>query len=253
MRHIVYLLLVANVLYLGWNLSQDKAVAQKMLSFPPMPTVVHSLVMLKEIAGNTANVTDMEYHVKTDTKKGGAADMYDGKETERENATVTAQTEQPNSRQGHVCKTFEFFDYFGAAGTVSNRLVSMGMIPMLGSEDRRVVDDYWVYLPGKGREYSREVIQKLKDGKINDYYVYDSKNYLMSLGTFKNLDLAEKRMAMLQQMGLDAILEKRYKPREEHRLEMYFEGTYVEQLKNIGMQTPGLQIKTNPCTSLAAR
>jgi len=253
MRHIVYVLLALNVVYLGWQLSQDEAVAQKELSFSPIPTAVHALVMLKEMAGNTAPETDTEDRVKTDTKKGGAAERYDGKESERGNANVTAQTEQPNSRQGHVCKTLDPFGNLGAAGTVSDSPLSMSLIPMLGPEDNRVVEDYWVYVPGKGREYSREVIQKLTEGNINDFYVYDSKNYLMSLGTFKNLDLAEKRMVMLQQMGFDAILERRYKPREEHRLEMSFEGTYDDKLKNIGMETWVFQIETNPCTSLAAR
>jgi hypothetical protein len=169
-------------------------------------------------------------------------EMCNAKETERENATVTAQTEPPNSRHGHVCKTLDHFDRYGAAGTVSDSTVSTGLNTMSCSEDGEFGDDYRVYLAGKGRECSREVIQKQKDGKINDYYVYESKNYLMSLGAFKNRDLAEKRTAMLQQMGLDSIFEKRYKAPDKDRRQMYLEGTYDESLRNIGTQTAGVQI-----------
>jgi hypothetical protein len=64
-------LLVVNVLYLGWKFSQDKAENQKKRSFAPMPTDVHALMMLKEMAGNTARETDTEGAVNTDRKKTG--------------------------------------------------------------------------------------------------------------------------------------------------------------------------------------
>jgi len=39
----------------------------------------------------------------------------------------------------------------------------------------------------------------------------------------------------------------------EHWLEMYAEGTYDERLENVAMETPGLQIKSEFCMSLASR
>jgi hypothetical protein len=129
----------------------------------------------------------------------------------------------------------------------------MGLFPVLRSVDSRVVDDYWVYLPGKGRQYSRKVIQQLKSKKINDYYVFDSDDYLISLGIFRKIGLAEKRQTMLRQMGLDAVLVMRSRTQVEHWLEMSIEGKYDEQLKSIAMETPGLQINTSSCASLAAQ
>ena len=245
MRYIVYLLLVANVLYPAWKLSRDTTVAQNEMSFPPVQGAVRSLVSLKEIAGNTVP--------ESDEKKAATADAYEGQDAEKGNTAVIAQTEQPDSSQAHLCKALGPFDKLAAAEAVSDRLVRMGLIPMLRSVDGQVVDDYWVYLPGHGLQYSRKVLQELKAKNINDYYVYDSKDYLISVGTFKRIGLAERRLAMLQQMGLDAILEKRYKSRVEHWLEMYFEGEYDEQLESIAMETPGLHVNTNSCMSLAAR
>jgi cell division septation protein DedD len=253
MRYIAYLLLVANVLYAGCNLPLDKFVVQRQPLFPPMPADVHSLVMLKERAVNTATQTNREEGVVTDKKESATADMGEGPDTERGNAAFIAHAELPDSHQAHICKALGPFDKFSAAETVSDRLVRMGLIPMLRSVDSQIVDDYWVYLPGKGRQYSLEVIQKLTEKKINDYYVYDSKNFLISLGKYKRVDLAERQRAMLQQMGIDALIEERYKSRVEHWLEIYAEGKYDKRLENIAMETPGLQIKTESCMSLASR
>jgi len=261
MRYIVYLLLIANAVFLGWNLSQGKTVAQMEQSFPPIPDGVRTLVMLQELAGDKILLTGREESTETenqaaqqtDNQEDSTADVFEGQETTGISAALLASTEQPYTRPAYVCKTLGPFDEFATAETVSDHLVSMGLIPMLRSEDCRVVDDYWVYLPGKGRKYSQKVIQQLKANNINDYYVYDSDNYLISLGTFRIPGLAEKQLAILQQMGLEAVLDKRYKTQVEHWLEIPVEEKYDMQLEKIAMETPGLQINSNSCMSLAAR
>ena len=261
MRHIVYLLLVANVLYLGWNLSQGKTVDQEQSSLPPIPDGVPTLVMLQELAGNESSVTgredsagtDKQADVQADYQESTTAEIFEGQTTGSENIPVLASTEQPDSRSALICKALGPFEEFAAAETVSDRLVSMGLFPMLRTEDSRVVDDYWIYLPGKGQKFSQKVIQQLKAENINDYYVYDSDDYLISLGTFRKIGLAESQLDNFRRMGLDAVLEKRYKTRVEHWLEISVEKMYGTQLENIAMKTPGLQINTSPCMSLAAR
>jgi len=253
MRYIMYLLLAANILYAGWNLQLDKTVDQTQLSLPPIRTSVHSLVMLNESAGNTAIQTDRKEGMETNKKKSASVHSDEVQDTERGNAAIIAHEEFPDTSQAHICKALGPFYKFSEAETVSDRLVRMGLSPMLRSVDSQIVDDYWVYLPGKGRQYSVEVIQKLTELKISDYYVYDSNYYLISLGTFRRVDLAERQRAMLQQIGIDAQIEKRYKSHVEHWLEMYAEGTYDERLENVAMETPGLQIKSEFCMSLASR
>lgn len=261
MRHIVYLLLIANVLYLGWNLPQGMTVDPNEQSYPPIPDGVPILVMLREMAGNESPVTGREDSAETDKQadvragyqESSTAEIFEGQTTGSENAPFLASTEKPDSRPARVCKALGPFDEFAAAETVSDRLVSMGLIPMLRSEDSRVVDDYWIYLPGKGRQYSQKIVQQLKAENIHDYYVYDSDDYLISLGTFRKIGLAESQLANFRRMGLDAVLEKRYKTRVEHWLEIFVEKKYDTQLENFAMKTPGLQINTTSCMSLAAR
>jgi hypothetical protein len=261
MRYIIYLLLAANALYLGWNLSHGETVVQVERLLPAIPRGARSLVMLHEIAGNKvpekgredSTETGKQAGQQTDELEGAMADLDAGQVTDRVTATALALVAHPDSRPAQVCKTLGPFNEFAAAESVSDRLVDMGLIPVLRSVDSRVVDDYWVYLPGKGRQYSRKVIQQLKSKKINDYYVFDSDDYLISLGIFRKIGLAEKRQTMLRQMGLDAVLVMRSRTQVEHWLEMSIEGKYDEQLKSIAMETPGLQINTSSCASLAAQ
>ena len=253
MRHVLYLLLIANVLYLGWNMSQGMTVAQKQPSLPPIPDGVHTLVMLQEIAGNLIPATRSEKSAGTDNQESSYSDMQQEQKTDSKNAAVFASPEQPGSRPAHACKVLGPFDEFAAAETVSDHLVSMGLIPMLRSEDSRIVDDYWVYLPGKGRQYSQKIVQQLKAENINDYYVYDTDDYLISLGTFRRIGLAEKQVENFRQMGLDAVIEKRYKTRMEHWLEISVEEQDEILLDRIAMKTPGLHINTSSCMSLASR
>jgi hypothetical protein len=253
MRHIVYLLLIANVLYLGWNLSQGKTVDPNEQSLPPILDGVPTLVMLQELAGKKTPVIGGGKSTITDHQESSTADMHEKEKINSTNSAALPSTEQPYSHPAHVCKTLGPFDELAEAQTVSDRLVSMGLIPMLRSEDNRVVDDYWIYLPGKGRQYSQKIVQQLQAENVNDYYVYDSDNYLISLGTFRKIGLAKNQLEIFRQMGLDAVLKKRYKTRVEQWLEIPVEEKNDMQLKSIAMETPGLQLNTSSCMSLAAR
>lgn len=254
MRYIVYLLLVANVLYPGWNLFRGNSAAQSRQTVPTVPAGVHSLVMLHEREVHKVQGMAREDGAETDKPAGAAADRDARREPGLESAAVLAQVEQTDLRPVPVCKALGPFEEFDRAETVSGHLAGMGLNPMLRSIDSRVLDDYWVYVPGKGRQYAREVIRQLKTGNIDDYYVFDANDYLISLGTFRNIGLAERKLEILRQLGLDAVLEKRYKTRAQHWLELPVEEEQDDELlRMIAMKTPGLQINTNSCLSLSAR
>jgi hypothetical protein len=252
MRYLVYLLLVANVLYLGWNLSRGNSAVQSARSVPAIPAGAPSLVMLHEREAQAARGIDRGDGAETGTPEGTTADGDARQETGPEHAAVLAQ--QPDPRPAPVCRALGPFDGFDSAETVSGQLAGMGLNPMLRSVDSQVVDDYWVYVPGRGREYARQVIRQLKAGNIEDYYVFDANDYQISLGTFRKSGLAEKKLASLRRLGVEAILEKRYKTRVEHWLELPVEAEPDDgQLRMIALKTPGLQINTDSCLSLAAR
>ena len=54
MRHLVYLLLVANLIYLGWNLFPGQSVGEPINVLPPVPEGAKSLVTLKEMQQGAA-------------------------------------------------------------------------------------------------------------------------------------------------------------------------------------------------------
>ncbi|MGB5425159.1 MAG: hypothetical protein WBN95_00075, partial [Gammaproteobacteria bacterium] len=48
MRHLVYLLLVANLVYLGWNVFESRSMIEAERPLPPLPATVSPLVTLQE-------------------------------------------------------------------------------------------------------------------------------------------------------------------------------------------------------------
>ena len=64
MRHLVYLLLVANVVFLGWNLFETHPAGMRVHVPPPLPDNVTRLMTLQEQQSATASneevLTDIE-------------------------------------------------------------------------------------------------------------------------------------------------------------------------------------------------
>jgi hypothetical protein len=249
MRYLVYLLLVANVLYSGWHLLRGNPAAEGRQPAPAASAGVRSLVMLGEQEVRSLPESGERNGAEPDRIEKATA----GRDAGQESRADPAGQEPPGTQTPAICKTLGPFADTSSAETVSGQLAGEGLEPLLRSVDSRVVDDYWVYVPGKGQQHAREVIRKLKARNFNDYYVFDADDYLISLGTFRKIDLAEKQLAILHELGVDAVLETRYKTRVEHWLEMTVAAAQDVQLELIATNTPGLQIKTDTCASLASR
>ena len=60
MRHVVYLLLVLNLVFLGWNIFQSQSAMQAERNFPPIPESAAPLVTLQEQqAADADRTTDL--------------------------------------------------------------------------------------------------------------------------------------------------------------------------------------------------
>ena len=60
MRHIVYLLLIVNLLFFAWNHFQAQTIEQAVRSVPPLPAGVTALVTLEEHARKLETPTDSQ-------------------------------------------------------------------------------------------------------------------------------------------------------------------------------------------------
>jgi len=250
MRYVLYLLVAANILYLGWNISRGGVSDpyEQARSLPAVPKGVAMLVLLRDVSGRTDPATGAGDHIAAHAAMTGEPASVDFVQNPD---TTDAQMLQVNAQPALVCRSLGPFDELSAAQAVYDRVAGLGMSPVLRSMDSREVDDYWVYVPGRGQDYSREVVRQLTEHRMNDFYVFDNDDYLISLGAFRSGSHAENQLAALRGIGLEAVLEKRYRTRTQHWVEVTVEQQHDEQLRDISLQSPGLQLTSGVCMSLA--
>ena len=221
MRHLVYLLLLANVIYLGWNLLQEQTVGDSVQVLPPAPAGVHKLVTLHE-------------HTSKLAEPGDATDI---------NALTLAQP--PGSLMKPVCTALGPFTAQDEAATFSTRLQDLGLDPVLRPVESQVENGFWIYLQGRDKAHARRIVQQLKDNKDKEYYV--GKGNMLYLGTFDTAGRAEIRLKDLHKMGVEAILDQRYKTSQQFWLEMTGNGKVSDVLEIIVAENSELQIHTLSC------
>jgi len=218
MRHVVYLLLVVNLLYLGWNLSRTGIGADHTASWPPLPDSAVPLVTLKEM------------QQQTDATAGLAEP--DG----------LTRAEPPGAGQVE-CQALGPFSLPDEVRAVASRLDELGLDPHERIASVREENGYWVYLPAMEPDAASKVIKLLEQHGDTDYFL--GRDKYLALGTFTDIKRAERRLAQLRKLGLDAILAKRYAERDAWWLE--FRKPAENMLGNILEQHPELQLHPLAC------
>ena len=223
MRHIVYLLLVANMLFFAWNQFQAQTAQESEQSLPPLPAGVRTLVTLQEHARNEESET-----------QGGQA------------IEALTQAQPPGALSASRCRAIGPFREQDEVKAVADRLGDSGLDPVLRSVENRVENGYWVYLSGKDKEHAREMVKQLQEYDDNEYYV--GMGYFISLGTFKDIKRARIRLEDLREKGFDeAILEQRYRTRVEYWLELPENAAGVGLLDSLTGEYSGLEVHAVSC------
>jgi hypothetical protein len=221
MRHLVYLLLVANVVFFGWNLFESQSPETRVQALPPLPDNVSRLVTLQEqqaAAPADDVVTDIE--ILTTEQPPGAG------------ATV-------------VCQALGPFLAVDAVRPVAAELGELGLQPVQRQVESKELTGYWVYLPAMSREEIRTVLGTLEDYNDKEYYV--GKGNFISLGTFKGMERAERRLESVRKMGLEAVLEERFATQNAFWLDIQSDGSAAEQLQRIAERNSSLQLVDLAC------
>jgi hypothetical protein len=222
MRHIVYLLLVANLLFFAWNQFQAQTVQESVQSIPPLPAGVRTLVTLQEHARNENS------------------EARDGQAIE-----ALTQAQPPGALSANRCRALGPFREQDDVKAIADRLGGSGLDPVLRSVENRVENGYWVYLSGKDKEQAREMVKRLQDYDDSEYYV--GMGYFISLGTFEDIERATIRLEDAREKGFDAILEQRYRTREEYWLELPENAAGVELLDSLTGENSGLEVHAVSC------
>ena len=166
MRHVVYMLVVVNLVFLGWNIFQSQTAMQLERDSPALSETAVPLVTLQE-------------------KEQAAAD---------EISVIDAITsnEPPGAGAGLVCQTLGPFFARDVMQATEAKLAAMGMEPQQRESERKHPIGYWVYLPEMERGESLRLAQILDDHSDKEYFI--GKGNIISLGAFKEMSRARIRL-----------------------------------------------------------
>ena len=221
MRHLVYLLLIANVVFFGWKLFETQSPEPLVRALPPLPDNVSRLVTLQEQQAATTGeevVTDLE--------------------------TLTAE-QPPGAGPVLQCQALGPFLAVDAMRPIAAELGELGLQPEQRQVESKELVGFWVYLPAMPREEIRTVLATLEDYNDKEYYV--GKGSFISLGTFKSMERAERRLQSVRKMGLAATLEERFTTQTSFWLDIQSKGSATEQLQRIAEGNSSLQLVDLAC------
>lgn len=223
MRHLVYLLLVANLVYFGWNLYSGWTAGETVRALPPIPASARPLVTLQELEQQSATSTEQ---VITDID-------------------ALTMTQPPGAGTPAACQALGPFFVEEELQAVTGRLNELGLELRQRITSEKKEDGYWVYLPAMEYAQAMQVASQLDELGDHEYFI--GKDNLMSLGAFKEISRAEIRLRQLQEIGLEAILEARYVTQDSYWLEIPDRVAAAPVLDEVMGNNPDLQLRALPC------
>ena len=221
MRHLVYLLLVANLVYFGWNVFESRSVIETERQLPPLPATVSPLVTLQEREAEAPTTDDVSI----------IEDLI--------------EAQPPGAGAVVLCQALGPFMAIDDLQTVETRLLDLGLQPTQRELQSKKLIGYWVYLPAMSPEEVQEVLAILEKNRDKEYYV-GKKNFI-SLGTFGGMARAERRLKETRKMGLDAILQERFASQSSWWLDIQSDGSATEELNSLVEDRPELQLVELAC------
>jgi hypothetical protein len=219
MRHIVYLLVLVNLGFLGWNIFQSQSIRMVERDLPPIPATAVPLVTLQE-------------------KEQAAAE---------EVSVIKAVTENepPGAGVSLVCQTLGPFLARQTMQEMEEKLVAMELEPQQRETARQRPIGYWVHLPEMEREEARRQTQILDDQNDKEYFI--GKDNVLSLGAFQDINRAKKRLKRVRKLGLDAQMETRYRTVAEYWLDFQLETGASEQLTGLVTDDSDVWLQDRAC------
>jgi len=182
-------------------------------------------------------VTLQEREVETNTDTDSADEV----------SSIGALTveQPPGAGAAILCQALGPFLVVSDMEVVESRLIDLGLQPTQRELERKELNGYWVYLSAMPREDVQSVLAILEEHKDKEYYV--GKQNFVSLGTFKGITRAERRLKETRKMGLDATLEKRFTSQSTWWLDIQSDGAATEQMNRIVASRPELQLVEKAC------
>jgi hypothetical protein len=253
MRHVSYLLVIANLVYFSWNMLQNMPDTQAASLVSPLPPSVRRLEMLHEKAASKVSHGAGPMPIKRNSSSRGASPPRDTAvpRGSAEMGRVEALTEsEPPGAVAPALSCYVLGPFLEASELkrVAAHLTKLGYHSRERTTETRIVAGYWTYLPAMARKEALRITHLLEAKNDEDYLII--KGNVISLGVFESRYRAERRVKMLQNYGLKPVLQPRYKTRTVHWLDLDSpDGEKRDVMETIRAEYPDTEVHGTPCQS----
>jgi hypothetical protein len=209
MKHLLYLLLVVNLVYFSWNLLQGAATEDAMDGRLQLPPDTRRLMTLEELQEQRRQQRPEDGGI---TQPASRALSPAGLEPEPVPAIemITA-LQPPGAGVPLACYTIGPFLAEAELKAAMGRLEALEFSAEQRTAEEQQHIGYWIYLPAMPRREALEYKAKLDRHKDKEYFI--GKDNVLSLGAFGEKRRAERRMRQLRKIGIEAVQEPRIKTR----------------------------------------
>ncbi len=250
MRHVIYLLVVMNLVYFSWNVLQNvphKGGASQVGRLSPH---VRRLETIQEHAAKNASATE-ENAGGTGDGSPVVASPPGAAEARPEAADISLVQELTASEPPAAvtpslnCHVLGPFPDDSEMKAVEARLNQLGYLPRVRTSAVEVENGYWVYLPAMEREEALEITRMMKQNNDLDYLIL--KGNAISLGVYDSTSRVDTRLKMLHKYGLEPVVEPRLTTRTAYWLDLDQRVDESGILKTIQGEYPDVQALDTAC------
>jgi len=224
-RYLVYILVLANLVYFAWH---QYSPAEKPHTMKPVPLApgIEPLVLLSEregpgssaiaAAGKTGKQQQSIETTETETEAVPVVEyVAPAQVAETQDATASLEPER-------VCQTIGPLLDKNDAASISAQLYQRGYQPAVRGGEVREPSGYWVYMPAMPAGKARAIVNDLDANGMTDYFI--GKRNHISLGIFSSKRKAQTRLKRIKTLGYDAVLDQRYRTRIVYWLDIEEKG-----------------------------
>ena len=250
MRHVIYLLVVVNLVYFSWSMLQNVPHQGGASHVGRLSAHVRRLETIQEHAAKNASAIEENGRDIGDgppvvaSPSGNAEAQPEVADIIRVQALTASEppAEVTPSLNCHVLGPFPDDSEMKA---VEARLNQLGYQPRVRTSAVEVENDYWVYLPALEREEALRITRMMKQNNDLDYQIM--KGNAISLGVYDSLSRVDIRLKMLHKYGLEPVVEPRYATRTAYWLDLDQRADEHGVLKTIRGEYPDVEVRDAAC------
>ena len=271
MRHVIYILLVANLAYFSWNILHRLPPEENAPLVSHLPGNIRRLETVQERAAQNANPTRSARDSGSIAPPTGGPqrhpEAHRNGSPQRESATrePDAEAERADIRQvdaltvadppGAVapvtkCYALGPFRDVKDRNVVESRLHQLGLKPMQRTGEGRVETRYWVYLRSMPYEKAVRITRMLDEKNDRDYLIV--KGNAVSLGVFDSQARADSRVETLRKYGLKPVVGHLHKTRTAYWLDLDLPAGGGSVLETIRDEYHNAAVQESSCRRIAA-